>query len=89
MRVRGIAVDETHDYVYAANYRSSNLSIIRGTEVITTVETGGLGAWKIAVDEKRGYVYVTNSNSASVAVFGFPETAPPSFWQRFLPFIQR
>lgn len=87
--VRGIAVDETHDYVYAANYRSSNLSIIRGTEVITTVETGGLGAWKIAVDEKRGYVYVTNSNSASVAVFGFPETAPPSFWQRFLPFIQR
>ena len=88
--VRDVAVDETHDYVYAANYRSNNLSIIRGTEVITTVATGGLGPWQIAVDEPRGYIYVTNSNSASVAVFGFAEEiGTPSLWQRFLPFIQR
>ncbi|MEZ4616900.1 MAG: YncE family protein [Caldilineaceae bacterium] len=87
--VRAVAVDETHDYVYAANYRSDTLSVIRGTEVITTLVTGGLGPWDIAVDEKRGYIYVTNGNSASVAVFGFDEADTPSFWQRYFPFIQR
>ncbi len=87
--VRGIAVDETHDYVYAANYRSDTLSVIRGTEVITTLETGGLGPWDIEVDERRGYIYVTNSNSAGVAVFGFADSDTATGWRQFLPFIER
>jgi len=86
--VRGIAVDATHDYVYATNYRSDTLSVIRDTQVITTLTTGGLGPWAIAVDEKRGYVYVVNSNSASIAVFGFDQPVDkPSFWQTFLPWL--
>ncbi|MEZ4660010.1 MAG: YncE family protein [Caldilineaceae bacterium] len=87
--VRGLAIDHTHDYVYATNYRSDTLSIIRGTEVITTVETGGLGPFEITVDEKRGYIYVSNSNSASVAVFGFEEGNAALDWRQFLPFIEK
>ena len=75
--------------LYVTNYRSGTLSVIRGTEIVATLETHGEGAWYIGVDEIRGYIYVSNADSHSVAVFGFPETAPPSFWQRFLPFIQR
>ena len=49
------------------------MSIIRGTEVITTVGTEGWGPTFITLDEQRGYLYVSNSDSASVAVFGFAE----------------
>ena len=95
-----IAIHPTSGLVYVTNYTNrpqpgvapgpGDVAVISGTEVITTVATGGLGPWQIAVDEPRGYIYVTNSNSASVAVFGFAEEiGTPSLWQRFLPFIQR
>jgi DNA-binding beta-propeller fold protein YncE len=82
--VRGIAVDEPHDYIYAVNARSATLSVIRATEVITTLETGGSEPREIVVDETRGYIYVTSGGG--VAVFGFEmEIDKPSFWQTFLP----
>ncbi|MEZ4660013.1 MAG: hypothetical protein R3A44_15745 [Caldilineaceae bacterium] len=68
---RDVVVDETHDYVYVVNRLSGSMSIIRGTEVITTVGTEGWGPAHITLDEQRGYIYVSNSDSASVAVFGF------------------
>ena len=81
--------DETHDYLYVTNYRSGTLSVIRGTEIVATLETHGEGAWYIGVDEERGYIYVSNADSHNVAVFGFAKSEQPSLWQRFLPFIQR
>ena len=70
---RDVVVDETHDYVYVVNRLTGSMSIIRGTEVITTVGTEGWGPTFITLDEQRGYLYVSNSDSASVAVFGFAE----------------
>lgn len=49
--------------------------VIRGTEVITTLSTGGVGPANLAVDERRGYIYVTNADSHRIAVFGFEEGA--------------
>lgn len=67
------------------------LSIIRGTEVLTTVSTHGRGPSYITVDEERGYIYVSNADSHSVAVFGFEEEdkVSPSLWQQFFPLIQK
>jgi len=84
-----IAVDETHDYVYVLDRLVGAMSIIRGTEVLTTVSTEGWGPSYITVDEKRGYIYVSNADSHSVAVFGFAEADKSNWWQSFLPAIQR
>jgi DNA-binding beta-propeller fold protein YncE len=68
---RQIVVDETHDYVYVANRMEGSLSVIRDTQVITTLSTGGIGPMHLTVDEVRGYIYVSNADTHSVAVFGF------------------
>ena len=82
--------DATRDYIYVANRLSGSMSIIRGTEVITTVSTGGMGPTYITVDEKRGYIYVSNATSHSVAVFGYESASnEKSAWKRFLPFMRR
>lgn len=70
---RQIVVDKTHDYVYVANRLAGSMSVIRGTELITTYSTEGVGAGFITVDEAQGYIYVSNSDSPSIAVFGFDE----------------
>ncbi|MCB0046945.1 MAG: hypothetical protein KDD92_16095 [Caldilineaceae bacterium] len=82
-----VAIDETHGYVYVGGYYSGDLTVIRGTEVITTISTGLWGAWDIAVDEERGYIYMTLADSHAVAVFSFeePETSP---WFNFFPLIK-
>lgn len=87
---RELVVDSKRDYVYVTN-REGLLSVIRGTEVITTMVTGGIGASYIGLDEERGYVYVSNGDSHSIAVFGFEEAAvaPSSLWQQFFPLIQK
>ena len=66
--------DETRDYIYSADYNGPSMSVIRGTEVLTTIHTGGRGPKDVAVDEERGYIYVSNADSHSVSVFGFDET---------------
>lgn len=84
--------DNTHDFVYVANYKQHSMSVIRGTEVITTLDTEGTGPWYITVDEKRGYIYVSNGDmGGSVSVFGFnePVADKPSLWQNFLPWLGR
>lgn len=88
---RHIAVDQTHDYVYVANRLTGDLSIIRGTEVITTLPTGGVGPSFISVDEPHGYIYVSNADyGGSISVFGFDTAADePSFWQQFLPWLEK
>jgi len=88
--VRDVAYDATHDYIYVANRLAGNMSIIRGTEVITTLNTGGVGPTYITVDERRGYIYVSNADTHSIAVFGYdaPPDGQPPFWRRFLPFLR-
>lgn len=88
---RDVVYDATHDYIYVANRLADNMSIIRGTEVITTLGTGGVGPTYITVDEKRGYIYVSNATDHSIAVFGYdaPPDGQPPFWRRFLPFLRR
>ncbi len=68
---RQIVVDETHDYVYVVNRMEGSMSVIRDTQVITTLSTGGIDPMHLAVDEARGYIYVSNATTHSVAVFGF------------------
>jgi DNA-binding beta-propeller fold protein YncE len=89
--VRDVVYDATHDYIYVANRLAGNMSIIRGTEVITTLNTGGVGPTYITVDEKRGYIYVSNADTHSIAVFGYdaPPDGPASLWRRFLSFVRR
>ena len=88
--IRAVEYDETHDYIYSANRLSASMSVIRGTDVITTMSTKGLGPWYITVDEKRGYIYVSNGDAHSVAVYGYESENDDQFsWKRFLPFIRR
>jgi len=84
-----IAWDRKHDYVYIAHYDPTNLSIIRGTDLITTLDIVGFGTSNIVVDEDGGRIYTANADDGSISVFGFDQADKPSFWQRFLPFIQR
>jgi len=87
--LRDVVYDATHDYIYVANRLSGTMSIIRGTEVITTVSTGGMEPAYITVDEKRGYIYVSNTFSHSVAAFGY-EAKPQetSARKRFFPVVK-
>jgi len=66
--------DETRDYIYSADYNGPSMSVIRGTEVLTTIHTGGRGPTDVAVDAVRGYIYVSNADSHNVSVFGFLKT---------------
>lgn len=70
---RQIVVDEAHDYIYVVNRMEGSMSVIRDTQVITTLSTGGIGPMHLAVDEERGYIYVSNADTHSVAVFGFDD----------------
>ena len=81
------AYDTTHDYLYVAHYDPTYLSVIRGTELITTIDIIGYGTMGLLVDEERGYIYVANADGGTVSVFGFDEPATPS-WRGFLPWIQ-
>lgn len=85
---RSILYDATHDYIYTADYNGPSLSVIRGTQVLATLPTGGRGPWDVGVDEVRGYVYVSNANQNSVTVYGY-EHEPSSRWKTFLPWIAR
>lgn len=87
---RTVAVDTAHDYVYVANYLDARLIVLRGTEVITALDTIGAGPWDIGIDEQRGYIYVSNTDGHTITVFGFNQsTAAPTFWQTYLPWLKR
>lgn len=86
-----LAIDEKRNYVYVSNTNSRTLSIIRGTEVITTLSTGGRHPMDVTVDEKSGLVYVPNLSNRSVAIFWFEEQYSEAAlrWQSFLPLIKK
>jgi YVTN family beta-propeller protein len=84
----GAIYDSEDGYVYVINSGSNNVSVMNGTTVVGTVETGGTPWWIPAYDNGNGYVYVTNADGpdnvtvisgttvvASVAVGAFPSSA--------------
>ena len=83
-----IASDRKHDYIYVGHYDPTYLSVIRGTELITTLDIIGHGTSNVIVDEEHGYIYTANADDGSISVFGFEETQP-SLWEQFFPFLVR
>ncbi|MEZ4860535.1 MAG: hypothetical protein R3C14_04485 [Caldilineaceae bacterium] len=84
------AADATHDYIYVAHYDPTYLSVIRATDLITTLDIIGLGTMNVTVDEERELIYTSNAGDGTISVFGFqPLADQPSLWQSFLPFLQR
>ena len=84
------AADVRHDYIYVVHHDPTYLSVIRGTELITTLDIIGLGTMNVTVDEDRDLIYTSNAGDGTISVFGFQQPIDePSLWQRFLPFIQR
>lgn len=62
----GVVVNTRTGYTYIAG--RSQVTILKGTERVREVETGGEGASSMAVDETNNYVYVVNRDSDSVTV---------------------
>lgn len=67
-RSRHIAMDQTTGYVYVTNPADDTVTVLRGSKVTATYQTGK-GPWGVAVDPTTGYAYVANSGEASVSVF--------------------
>jgi DNA-binding beta-propeller fold protein YncE len=62
-----VASNPRTGYVYITN-QGNYVGVLRGTEQIATLQTGGRRPHALAVDEERGWVYVVNEYSDSVAV---------------------
>ena len=63
----GVASNPRTGYVYITN-QGDHVGVLRGTEQIATVQTGGRRPNALAVDEERGWVYVVNEYADSVSV---------------------
>jgi DNA-binding beta-propeller fold protein YncE len=63
-----IEANPTTGYVYFTEVYSNQVSIVSGTQVITSVATN-TGPTAIGVNPNSGYVYVTNWSSNTVTVF--------------------
>jgi DNA-binding beta-propeller fold protein YncE len=83
-----MAVDAKHDYIYVAHQDPTKLSVIRGTELITTLDVIGFGASNVIVDETRDYVYVVNTGDGNINVFGYQDEISQPAWFEFLPFLR-
>ncbi len=55
-----LAVDEERGWVYAVNEYDDRIIVIRGTEVITTVETAGQAPANVTVEPQSGWAYVVS-----------------------------
>ena len=62
----GIVVNARTGYVYIAN--TQEVAVLKGTDVIKEIQTGGGDAKSMAVDEANGLVYVVNSDKDAVTV---------------------
>lgn len=62
----GVVVNAYTGYIYIAN--SQQITVLKGTETIKEIQTGGNGAKSMAVDETNGLVYVVNSDNDNVTV---------------------
>ncbi|MEM7130698.1 MAG: hypothetical protein AAF702_30515 [Chloroflexota bacterium] len=86
-RPESIVRDGKHDYIYVGHYDPTRLSIIRETELITTLEVHGFGTSDIFFDEATDTIYTANVDDSSISIFRYPEEEEQSSWLNFLPFI--
>jgi len=62
-----VETDLETGYTYVANTGSDDVSVTRGTEVVTTIDVIR-SPQVIGIDPARGYVYVGNDYDAGVSV---------------------
>ncbi len=67
-----MAIDPVSGNVYVADFWFNTVSVIHGTGVIATLETG-LYPYGIAANSANGRVYISNTNEGTVTVLGLPE----------------
>jgi DNA-binding beta-propeller fold protein YncE len=67
-----MAIDPVTGNVYVADFWFNTVTVIHGTEVIATLETG-LYPYGIAVNSANGQVYISNTNEGTVTVLGFQD----------------
>lgn len=89
-QVYDVAYDKRHDYLYALSHYpyQGHLTVIRGTEVITTYELErGLFDY-ITVDEANEYIYI--SGGVKTLVFSYPDEtdASNSLWYYLQPLLK-
>lgn len=65
-------IDPISGNVYVADFWSDLLTVIHGTEVIATFETGQY-PYGIGVNPANGQVYISNTNEGTITVLGLPE----------------
>jgi len=58
--IPALAVDEEGDWVYVTNKYANSVTVIRGTEVITTLEIAGEWPTDVAVEPQSGWAYVVS-----------------------------
>jgi len=69
--ISSLAVDEERNWVYVTNAYEDSIVVIRGTEVITTLETVGREPTDVAVEPESGWAYVV-SGYRKLPPFGEP-----------------
>jgi YVTN family beta-propeller protein len=62
-----ISVNPATGYAYVANFGSYDVTVISGTQVVTTLAAGGDPS-AMGVNPASGYVYVANASSNNVTV---------------------
>ena len=55
-----LAVDEERGWVYVVNKGNDSVTVIRGTEIITTVEVAGREPFDVVVEPRKGWAYVVS-----------------------------
>jgi DNA-binding beta-propeller fold protein YncE len=69
---RSMAIDPIRGYVYVGSTDDGTLTVIRDTQVITTLQAGW-DTTDMGIDPRTGLVYAVNNMSGDVTIAGFPE----------------
>jgi YVTN family beta-propeller protein len=66
----GVAVDTSNGWLYVTNFAGGTVSVLNGTDLISTVDVGGptTQPYGIVYDPYNGLVYVTDSGTSSVVI---------------------
>ena len=67
-----MTIDPLTGNVYVADFWYSTVTVIHGTEILTTLETGWY-SYDIGVNPANGRVYISNTNEGTVTVLGFQD----------------
>lgn len=79
--VGALAADPAYGVVYAGLHESSQMLLIRGTEILTSIQwpESPLGLSALAVDAQRGWLYGLG-RAYAIAVFSITTPVTQTFW---------